>query len=187
MGSNPIRVTIYLNIKSYNKTFYFYDFMEDTMKKEQLQIVANILENEEFKKRKSFCHHGTISVYEHSIKVTILAYKIASKLRHVDLNSVVIGSLLHDFYFKDWQSYKEKRPLLKKHGFVHAKEALINSEKFFPELINEKTRNIILRHMFPLNKIPPKYKEAWIVSIADKIVSLETLLQPQSLIKILGL
>jgi DNA-binding XRE family transcriptional regulator len=27
--------------------------MEDTMKKEQLQIVANILENEEFKKRKS--------------------------------------------------------------------------------------------------------------------------------------
>lgn len=157
------------------------------MKKEQLQIIATILENEEFKKRKSFRHHGEISVYEHSLKVALLSYKIGSKFKYLDINSILVGSLLHDFYFRDWQSYKEKRPFLKKHGFVHAKEALENSEIYFPDLMNDKTRNIILRHMFPLNKIPPRYIESWIVSIADKIVSFETLIKPTSIIKLLGL
>lgn len=157
------------------------------MKKEQLKIVASILENEEFKKRKYYHHHGEISVYEHSLKVAMLSYKIGGMFKKIDINSIIVGSLLHDFYFKDWQSYKEKRPFLKKHGFVHAKEALENSEIYFPNLMNDKTRNIILRHMFPLNKIPPKYKEAWIVSIADKIVSLETILQPKFFLKLLGI
>lgn len=157
------------------------------MKKEQLQIIATILENEEFKKRKSFRHHGEISVYEHSLRVALLSYKIGSKFKYLDINSILVGSLLHDFYFRDWQSYKEKRPFLKKHGFVHAKEALENSEIYFPDLMNDKTRNIILRHMFPLNKIPPRYIESWIVSIADKIVSFETLIKPTSIIKLLGL
>lgn len=157
------------------------------MKKEQLKIMATILENEEYKKRKQFNHHGEISVYEHSLKVAILSYKIARKIKNIDIDSVLIGSLLHDFYFKDWQSYKEKRPFLKKHGFVHAKEALENSEIHFQDMMNDKVRNIILRHMFPLNKIPPKYKEAWIVSLADKIVSLETLLQPKFFFKLFGI
>lgn len=157
------------------------------MKKEQLQIFATILENEEFKKRKSFCHHGDITVYEHSLKVALMAYKISRFFKNIDFNSLLIGALLHDFYFRDWQSYKEKRPFFKKHGFVHAKEALDNSEIHFPMLMNDRVRNIILRHMFPLNKIPPRYKEAWIVSIADKLVSLETLLQPKFFLRLFGL
>ncbi|MBO5095548.1 MAG: HD domain-containing protein [Bacilli bacterium] len=157
------------------------------MKKEQLQIFATILENEEFKKRKSFCHHGDITVYEHSLKVALMAYKISRFFKNIDLNSLIIGALLHDFYFRDWQSYREKRPFFKKHGFVHAKEALDNSEIHFPMLMNDRVRNIILRHMFPLNKIPPRYKEAWIVSIADKLVSLETLLQPKFFLRLFGL
>lgn len=157
------------------------------MKNEYFSIVKDILNSEEFKKRKFYHHHGTISVYDHSLRVSILAYKISKKFKNMDSESVAIGGLLHDFYFKDWQSYKEKRPFFKKHGFVHAKEALENSEIIFPSLMNEKVKNIILRHMFPLNKIPPKYKESWLVSFADKLVSLETLLQPKCLIKLLGL
>lgn len=157
------------------------------MKKEHLDTMRIILENEEFLKRKNYCHHGKISVYDHSVKVAYMAYKIARNFKNIDINSVLIGGLLHDFYFRDWQSYKEKRPFLKKHGFVHAQEALENAEIYFPELLNDKVRNIILRHMFPLNKVPPKYKEAWIVSIADKIVSLETILQPQFFLKLFGI
>lgn len=157
------------------------------MKKEQLQIFATILENEEFKKRKTFCHHGDITVYEHSLKVALMAYNISRFFKNIDINSLLIGALLHDFYFRDWQSYKEKRPFFKKHGFVHAKEALDNSEIHFPLLMNDRVRNIILRHMFPLNKIPPRYKESWIVSIADKLVSLETLLQPKFFLRLFGL
>lgn len=157
------------------------------MKKDFLEIIKEILNNNEFKRRKGFKHHGDISVYDHSLKVSYLAYRMSKKFKNIDSRSVAIGGLLHDFYFKDWQSYKEKRPFLKKHGFVHAKEALENAEIYFPEMLNDKVRNIILRHMFPLNKVPPKYKEAWIVSLADKIVSLETVLQPQFFFKLFGI
>jgi len=34
--------------------------------------------------------------------------------------------------------------------------------------ISEKEYNIILRHMWPLTVIPPKYKEGWIVTFSDK-------------------
>lgn len=68
---------------------------------------------------------------------------------------------------------------------MHAKEALDNSIKYFPELMNEKIENSILRHMFPLNKVPPKYKIAWIVTLADKWGSLDTIKNPSILISFL--
>ena len=46
--------------------------------------------------------------------------------------------------------------------------------------------NIILRHMFPLNIIPPKYKEAWLVNLADKIASLD-FIEKESLAKTFGI
>lgn len=157
------------------------------MEKEYYEIVKNILENEEFLKRKTYKHHGEISVYDHCLKVSMKAYKISKKFKSFDSNSVAIGGLLHDFYDKPWQDNVEKKPFFQKHGFVHAHEALLNSESLFPEYMNPKIRNIIERHMFPLNKIPPKYKEAWLVTIIDKYVSMEVFfMKPTFLLKLLG-
>lgn len=142
-------------------------------------IVNKILENDEFLKRKKYRHHGDISVYEHSLSVSILSYNMAKKINllfgKIILNEydVAVGALLHDFYYKPYTEDHEKKPLLKKHGFVHAREAMENSKKFFPQLMDKKIENIILRHMFPLNIIPPKYLESWIITIADKYVSME--------------
>lgn len=157
------------------------------MEKEYYKIVSTILENEEFLKRKNYKHHGEITVFEHSLNVSMKAYKYAKKRKNYDAESVAIGGLLHDFYYKPWQENKEKRKFLKKHGFVHAKEALENSKQFFPELMNEKIENIIERHMFPLNKVPPKYKEAWLVTITDKIVSMEVIFQPLFFKRLFGI
>ena len=143
------------------------------------KIVDKILNNEEFLKRKKYRHHGDISVYEHSLSVSILSYNIAKKINllfgKLILNEydVAVGALLHDFYYKPYTEDHEKKPLFKKHGFVHASEALENSKKYFPQLIDKKIENIILRHMFPLNIIPPKYLESWIITLADKYVSME--------------
>ena len=44
--------------------------------------------------------------------------------------------------------------------------------------------------MFPLNIIPPKYLESWIVSTVDKIVSLNALKRPKEFhiyLKIIGI
>ncbi len=139
---------------------------------EYIDLVHNILENDEFKKRKDFKHHGDKTVYEHSLEVSYLAYRISKKLG-LDYQDTAIGGLLHDFYYEDWHLSKKEKNILKKHGFVHAKQALENTKNIFPQYLNFKTQDIILRHMFPLNIVPPKYLESWIVSISDKIVSID--------------
>jgi len=159
--------------------------MSNLDKAEYYLIVDKILENPEFQRRKTFEHHGTITVYDHSLAVSKLAYKLA-KLTKQDYKAAAISGLLHDFYYKPWQVKKEKnktnkeekKKFLEKHGFVHAREAMENSKKYFPEYMDKKVENAILRHMFPLNKIPPKYIVGWIVTIADKCVSCEVILHP---------
>lgn len=153
---------------------------------EYYDIVYDILKNEEFQKRKHYKHHGNISVYDHSIRVSKLAYIIAKKLNK-DYKSAAIGGLLHDFYYKPWQENKVKCRLFEKHGFVHAQQARDNSYEYFIELMNDKIDNIILRHMFPLNKIPPKYVEGWIVTMVDKYISLEVFKDIKKLPMLLGI
>ena len=149
------------------------------------EITKEILENSEFLKRKDYNHHENISVYTHSLMVSYYSYKIAKKLK-LDYKSTAIAGILHDFYYEDWQKSK-KRKLKELHGFVHAKEALNNSKEHFDYLLNDKISNSIVRHMFPLNIIPPKYFEGWIITIVDKIVSLDVLLYPKQWPKYLGL
>lgn len=153
---------------------------------EFLSYVKDILENDEFKKRKDYHHHHNMSVYEHSLYVSYKSYKIAKK-RNLDAKSAAIGGLLHDFYYNDWQLSKEKKPFFKKHGFIHAREAYQNANENFPQLMNKKIENIILRHMFPLNIRPPKYKEAWIITYVDKISSLNVLIHPSEYLMYLGI
>ena len=155
-------------------------------KVEYYKIVKEILEHPEFIKRKSFKHHSNISVYDHCLAVSKMSYKIARRMK-LDYKSAAIGGLLHDFYTKPWQECNEKTKFLEQHGFIHAKDAMINAHKYFPNLMNEKIDDIILRHMFPLNKIPPKYKEGWIVTTVDKYISLEVFKNPKFLPKLIGL
>lgn len=140
------------------------------MSDEYIKIVKDIINSDEFIKRKTYTHHGKITVYDHSLKVSLLSYRLAKRL-HLDFKSAAIGGILHDMYYNPWQNSTIKKPLLKKHGFVHAGEALENSKKLYPEHMNIKIEDIIKKHMFPLNISLPKYKESWIVTFCDKIVA----------------
>lgn len=153
---------------------------------EFLGYVSDILNSEEFVKRKEYLHHPNKSVYQHSLEVAYASYKFAKK-HNLNARDISIGALLHDFYYKPWQENKEKKKFTKMHGFVHAKEALENTKKNFPELINKRVEDIIVKHMFPLNIKPPKYKESWIVSLMDKKNSLDVLKHPKEYPKFLGL
>lgn len=150
--------------------------------KEYYNIVKDILHNKEFCKRKKYEHHYNESVYEHCLRVSFDAFCIAKKYK-LDYKSVAIAGLLHDFYDKPWQDNNEKKPLLKKHGFVHAKEALKNSQKYFKEYMNDIIENSIERHMFPLNITPPKYIEGWLLVLIDKVDSIDFIIHPSAFIK----
>lgn len=151
-----------------------------------LKIVYPILFHDEFQRRKEFTHHENRSVYEHCLMVSYISYTIAKKIG-LDYQKTAIGGLLHDFYYNDWQKEYIKKSFFKQHGFVHAKEASINAKKYFGVFIDEKVNDMILRHMFPLNPIPPMYMEGWIITFVDKWVSMEVFAHPKQLKKYIGM
>ena len=126
------------------------------------------------KKEKNFC----------SIRVSLVAYKMSkflSKYFPISTEDVVISALLHDFYLKPWRDNKGTW-----HGFTHGKIASNNANRFFSSKMNDTTLNSIKCHMFPLTIFPPKYYEGWIVTLADKVVSLEVFTKPKELPKYIG-
>jgi len=144
--------------------------------KKYIKIVEDILNLKEFKATKDIKHHGN-GVYEHSVDVSYLSYKIAKKI-NVDYVSAARAGLLHDFFYFDWRSiearerrktYKGINRITKMHGFAHPYDAYENSSKYFT--LSKKEKDIIIKHMFPLVPIVPRYIESWIVSIADKIIA----------------
>ena len=125
----------------------------------------DILESHGMHEGKGFRHHGDINVYKHTITVVCISLILAEKLRiKVDERALVRGALLHDYYLYDWHIDEDWH---KWHGFRHPRFALENAKRDFG--IGEIEADIIARHMFPLTLHPPKYKESWIVCIADKI------------------
>jgi len=138
------------------------------------EIIEEIINNDKFLKLKKFLHHRE-SIYNHSINVSYLTYKISKKIR-VDYKSATRAALLHDFFLYDWrkEGRENKKKLFHKHGFTHPKTALINSKENF--IINKKEADIILKHMFPLTIIPPNSIEGWVVTFVDKYITIKEFL-----------
>ena len=132
---------------------------------EFLNIAKELLGDARVWDMQKYIQHGSISCLEHSFVVSYYSFTLVRKLRmSCDERSLVRGALLHDYFLYDWH---EKNAGHRFHGFIHAGRALQNARKDFKLTIREE--NIILRHMFPLNVVPPMCKEAWLVCLADKI------------------
>jgi uncharacterized protein len=132
-------------------------------------ILEDLLHDEEVLKMKDFIQHGDLSTYDHAINVAWTSLRLARNLRlKVDERSLLRGALLHDFYLYDWHIRdKNRKPL---HGFHHPGTALRNAKKHFT--INKIEKDIILKHMWPLTPKLPKYRESYVVMVADKICSI---------------
>lgn len=142
----------------------------------------DILKSKKVKSQKQFIQHGNVSVYDHTYSVAVLSLYLADKLNiTVDEKSLVRGALLHDYFLYDWH-VKDKSHRL--HGYTHANTALKNAKRDFK--INKIEENMIKCHMFPLNLFSiPKYKEAKILCICDKLCAIsETLPIKGILVKI---
>ncbi len=133
---------------------------------------AEILQSKEVQSMSAFIQHANVSCLEHSVSVAYYSYRLCRKLRlQVDCRSLIRGALLHDFFLYDWHLKSDRKGL---HGFTHPKTALENAQEHFT--LNDKEKDIIVKHMWPLTLRPPKYKEALIVSLSDKFCStIETL------------
>lgn len=129
-------------------------------------IVKEYAQDERIKKINIYRAHGITSVYEHSCNVAAMCCWFARKMKSINQTDIVIGALLHDYYLYDWHN-GVVRKIHHKHGY----KACENATKIFE--LDEKTKNIIESHMWPLNfKVRPHSKEAVIVNISDKICAM---------------
>ena len=139
--------------------------------KERLEtIYQTFLHDEKILQMKEISMHRGSNCYEHSFKVARKAIRHALRYhkKEINLEIVLIGSILHDYYLYDWRKNKE---LLKGHGSNHPYIAAKNAKRDFD--ISDEVRKIIEAHMWPLNTSNwPNTTEARIVSVSDKAVTI---------------
>ncbi len=131
-------------------------------------IYQAFLNDEKILRMKDISMHRGSNCYLHSFKVAKKAIKKSQNRKDVNLEVVLLGAILHDYYLYDWRKDRSK---LKKHAKNHPNIAIENAVKDFN--ISEEVKKVIKSHMWPLNiKDYPKSKEAKIVSISDKAVTI---------------
>lgn len=141
-----------------------YNYRTDTV-----SVLDELCNNPNVKQMDSYMQHGNVTTYEHCVRVAGMSERINRMLKlHCNEDVLIRGAMLHDFYLYDWHNKDGGEHTL--HGFIHADRAVKNAKKYFK--IGKEEEQIIYSHMWPLNITRiPRSKEAWVVCIADKIVS----------------
>ncbi len=140
---------------------------------EYYRCIKDLIESEVVLQMKKYIHHGNTSCFEHCLNVSYMNYKICKWL-NLDYRSAARAGLLHDLFLYDWH-LKHSKKILEKHGFTHSKIALFNAQKYFN--LNNLEKDIILKHMWPLNIELPKYKETCVIVLTDKICCIKEFLK----------
>ena len=133
---------------------------------EFLLLVNELLKHPDIQKLEYYSHHIGTTRLQHSLNVAFISYKTAKFLKF-DYKSALRGALLHDLFFYD---YKEKGIGIIKHSALHPKIALKNASKICE--LNKIEKDIILKHMWLANYKFPRYKESYIVTVADKFCAI---------------
>ena len=103
---------------------------------EYILLINDILNNKYFEELKKIEQHGTTR-YDHSVRVSYKAYKIARFL-HLNYRSAARAGLLHDFHYTtDFPNRRERMISM----LSHSKKAVSNSMKHFE--LTEMEKDII--------------------------------------------
>lgn len=137
-------------------------------------IGSDIIKSDLFKRGILQTHHGRTTVANHSLRVAMMSTRIGLFLyRHgfrVDLSSLIKSALTHDVGIigrDDGRFHGLKECCL----FQHPKDSLKVYKTCYGSL-NSIESNAIRTHMFPFCLSLPIYRESWILTISDKIVSI---------------
>ena len=134
---------------------------------EFIQMIDDLLNNETVKQMKNFRQHYETSCFDHCLIASYYCYLYGKKF-NLDYVSCARAAMLHDLFLYDWRKKQDDRKGL--HAFTHPKTAYKNASKLFA--LNEKEKDIILKHMWPVTIALPKYKESYLLTLVDKYCAL---------------
>ena len=148
---------------------------------EFFDIIKDIISNDIVKQMKNYRQHCDTSCYKHCMQVAYFTYVVCKRFK-LDYVSATRAAMLHDLFLYDWHEKHSDDEFTGLHAFAHPKIALRNANEIFS--LNDKEKDIILKHMWPVTIKFPKYKEAYIVTFMDKYSAcLETYWYLQSKLK----
>lgn len=130
-------------------------------------IVKELIENETVLEMKNYMQHCDTDCFEHCYTASYYSYRLCKKLK-LDYKSAARAAMLHDLFLYDWRVKNDRTGL---HAFTHPQTACDNAERLFE--LNEKEKDIIKKHMWPVTVVPPKYKEGYVLTLVDKYCAIE--------------
>jgi len=134
---------------------------------EFIQMIDDLLNNDTVKQMKNFRQHYETSCFDHCLIASYYCYLYGKKF-NLDYVSCARAAMLHDLFLYDWRKKQDDRKGL--HAFTHPKTAYKNASNLFA--LNEKEKDIILKHMWPVTIALPKYKESYLLTLVDKYCAL---------------
>lgn len=143
--------------------------MKDYIKKiieqdtEFQSIISELISNETVQSMKNFRQHYETTCFDHCYIVSYYCYLICKKYK-LDYKSAARAGMLHDLFLYDWRVRQPGRKGL--HAFTHGKVACENACKLFD--LNEKEKDMIIKHMWPVTVNMPKSIEGFILTFVDK-------------------
>ena len=146
--------------------------MQISQENEEFQnIIKDIISNATVQEMKNYKQHYETSCFDHCYIASYYCFKICKKY-NLDYVSATRAAMLHDLFLYDWRIRQPDRKGL--HAFTHGKTACANACKLFD--LNEKEKDIIIKHMWPLTVTFPKSPEGFILTFIDKYCAMsETL------------
>ena len=126
------------------------------------QIVEELINNETVQQMKNFRQHYETSCFDHCYTAAYYCFLICKKY-HLDYVSATRAAMLHDLFLYDWRVKNDRKGF---HAFTHGKLACKNACELFD--LNEKEKDIIIKHMWPVTVAFPKSIEGFILTFVDK-------------------
>ena len=160
------------NYKNMSSKYHLNEFFE---------ILDDIINNDTVKQMKNYRQHCNTSCFKHCMQVAYFTF-IACKALKLDYISATRAAMLHDLFLYDWRKKYRNVELPGLHAFVHPLIAFENASSIFD--LNDKEKDVIIKHMWPVTLSFPRYRESYIVTIMDKYSALlETYLYIQDKLK----
>lgn len=135
--------------------------------KEFQKIIIELINNETVQQMKNYRQHYETTCFDHCYMAAYYCFLICKKY-HLDYKSATRAAMLHDLFLYDWRVRQPDRKGF--HAFTHGKQACENACKLFD--LNEKEKDIIIKHMWPVTIEFPKSIEGFILTLVDKYCAL---------------
>ena len=128
--------------------------------------VCDIIDSKQIQELKSITHHVSTTRFQHCINVSYYSYIVCRKFS-LNARSAARAGLMHDLFYYDRKEYNSSKSKGQaSHSRKHSLEACANAEEI--TTITKLERDMIEKHMWPMTRPKPSYKETYIITVIDK-------------------